>query len=103
MRHSFIKVLLLVAVALSPLQNAYSQASTAAGQITEFDVNGMKVLIKRRPGTPTVAAALFFKGGVRNLTADNAGLESFTLSVAAEGSKSYPRPRLRKETYEAEL
>jgi hypothetical protein len=34
--------------------------------VSEFDVNGMKVLIKKRPGTPTVAAGLFFPGGVRN-------------------------------------
>lgn len=66
--------------------------------VTEFDVNGMKVLIKRRPGTPTVAAGLFFRGGVRNQTAANAGIENFTLDVATEASRSYPRARLRKET-----
>ena len=70
----------------------------AAAQVTEYDVNGMKVLIKRRPGTPTVAAGLFFRGGVRNTSVDNAGIESFALRVAAEGSRSYPRQKLRKMT-----
>jgi len=98
MRRSVFDILLLLAIAVSPLQAVHSQTATTAGQVTEFDVNGMKVLVKRRPGTPTVAAALFFRGGVRNQTADNAGIESFTLSAAAEGSKSYPRPKLRKET-----
>ena len=72
--------------------------ATAADQVTEFDVNGMKVLIKQRPGTPTVAAGLFIRGGSRNMTDDNAGIENFALSVATEGSKSFPLQLLRKET-----
>lgn len=95
-----IKIAFFIALALVPIQFAFSQTTTttAAGQISEFDVNGMKVLIKRRPGTPTVAAGLYFRGGVKNLTADNAGIEAFVLNAALEGSKSYPRQKLRKET-----
>ena len=89
--------LLTFAVTLVPV--GYSQTvTTAAGQISEFDVNGMKVLVKRRPGTPTVAAGLYFRGGVKNLTAENAGIEALALNVATEASKSYPRQKLRKET-----
>lgn len=93
-----LNILLFLALALSPLSATYSQTATVASQVSEFDVNGMKVLIKRRPGTPTVAARLFFRGGVSNLTKDNAGVESFALNVATEGSKAYPRQKLRKET-----
>ncbi len=93
------RIFLLLSICLLPLQTAMSQTGTApANQITEFDVNGMKVLIKRRPGTPTVAAGLFFRGGVRNVTAENAGIENFMLSVATEGSKNFPQQTLRKET-----
>ncbi len=75
------------------------QAGTAtASQVTEFDVNGMKVLVKRRQGAPTVAAGLFIRGGVRNTDAKNAGIENFALSAAVEGSKSFPTQKLRKET-----
>ncbi len=78
---------------------AFGQAAPAAApQVTEFDVNGMKVLVKRRQGAPTVAAGLFFRGGVRNVEPQNAGIENFTLSAAVEGSKSYPTQKLRKET-----
>jgi zinc protease len=77
---------------------AVSAQGSAANQVTEFDVNGMKVLIKQRPGTPTVAAGLFIRGGVRNTTAENAGIESFALSVATEGGKLFPQQVLRKET-----
>jgi zinc protease len=71
------------------------KSSTEA--VTELDVNGLKVLIKRRPSAPTVAAGLFVRGGARNLTAPNAGIENLTLNVAAEGSKNFPRAVLRKE------
>ncbi|HQZ96966.1 MAG TPA: pitrilysin family protein, partial [Pyrinomonadaceae bacterium] len=99
MYRSTIKFVLFISIALTSVQLGYSQTvRTAPGQITEFDVNGMKVLIKRRLGTPTVAAGLYFRGGVKNLTADNAGIEGFALNIAAEGTRSYPRQKLRKET-----
>ena len=54
-----------------------------AALVTELDVNGLKVLIKRRAGSQTVATGLFLKGGSRNITATNAGVESLMLSVMA--------------------
>lgn len=92
------KIALLLTIALAGLCVAQTSTTSAPREIVEFDVAGMKVLIKPRPGTPTVAAGLFFRGGVRNTTTENAGLESFALNVATMGSKSYPRQKLRKET-----
>lgn len=68
-----------------------------AAQVTEFDVNGLKVLVKRRASAPTVAAGLFLRGGVRNIDAKTAGIENLMLSVAVEGGKKYPRQELRRE------
>lgn len=68
-----------------------------AAQVTEFDVNGLKVLVKRRPSAATVAAGLFLRGGVRNIDAKTAGLENLMLSVAVEGGKKFPRQTLRRE------
>ncbi|MCM3872229.1 MAG: insulinase family protein [Pyrinomonadaceae bacterium] len=65
--------------------------------VTEFDVNGLKVLIKRRTGTQTVVAGLFIKGGVRNTTPDKGGVESLMLDTASEATVSFPRERLRTE------
>jgi zinc protease len=70
----------------------------AAALVTEFDVNGLKVLVKRRPGSQTVAAGLFLRGGSRNITQQNAGIESLMLDVATEASANFPRERLRSET-----
>jgi len=65
--------------------------------VTEFDVNGLKVLVKRRAGTQTVVAGLFIKGGVRNSTPDKGGVENLMLDTASEATVSFPRERLRME------
>lgn len=76
----------------------YAQRSVSPDKsITEFDVNGLKVIVKRRPSSPTVSAGLFTRGGVKNQTAKNAGIETLTLATATEASAKYPREVLRKE------
>lgn len=68
-----------------------------AAQVTEFEVNGLKVLLKRRVASPTVAAALFVRGGSRNVTEKNAGIEALMLRSAIEAGKKYPRQTVRRE------
>jgi zinc protease len=68
-----------------------------AAQVTEFEVNGLKVLVKRRPSAPTVAAALFLRGGARNINDKNAGIEGLMLKSAIEAGKKYPRQTVRRE------
>ncbi|HEX8653400.1 MAG TPA: pitrilysin family protein [Pyrinomonadaceae bacterium] len=82
------------APSLASIQNI---EATQAALVTEFDVNGLKVLVKRREGSQTVAAGLFLRGGSRNINASNAGIESFMLSASTEASVSFPRERMRAE------
>jgi zinc protease len=83
---------------LSFVFTGYAQTADSPDKfITEFDVNGLKVIFKRRPSSPTVSAGLFTRGGVKNQTAQNAGIETLTLSTATEASAKYPREALRKE------
>lgn len=72
-------------------------AETAAALVTEIDVNGLKVLLKRRTGSQTVAAGLFLRGGSRNINSANAGIEALMLDLATEASADFPRERLRTE------
>ena len=65
--------------------------------VTEFEVNGLKVLVKRREGSQTVVAGLFLRGGSRNVTAESAGVEALMLDVATEASQNFPREQLRRE------
>ncbi len=88
---------------LSFVITGFSQTAVKSGiadqaaLVTEFDVNGLKVLVKRRQNAPTVAAGLFIRGGARNINGKNAGIENFMLDVATEGSKNFPREVLRRE------
>ncbi|HVQ38238.1 MAG TPA: pitrilysin family protein [Pyrinomonadaceae bacterium] len=79
------------------LQNAQSLVAKQAALVTEFEVNGLKVLVKRREGSLTVAAGLFIKGGSRNITAENAGIEALMLDAATEASTAFPRDKMRDE------
>lgn len=82
---------------LHNLQNAQTLVAKQAALVSEFEVNGLKVLVKRREGSLTVAAGLFIKGGSRNITADNAGIEALMLDAANEASAAFPRSRMRDE------
>lgn len=79
------------------MQRAQSLVASQAALITEFEVNGLKVLVKRREGSQTIGAGLFVKGGARNITAENAGIEALTLDTATEASAAFPRGRMRDE------
>ena len=78
-------------------QSVQSVVAKQASLVTEFDVNGLKVLLKRREGSLTVAAGLFIRGGVTNINAQNAGIETLMLSVATEATTNFPRARMRTE------
>jgi predicted Zn-dependent peptidase len=79
------------------LQNAQTLMAQQAALVSEFEVNGLKVLVKRREGSLTVAAGLFIKGGSRNISAENAGIEALMLDAATEASAAFPRSRMRDE------
>ena len=55
------------------------------GDISIASVGGIQVIVKRVPGAEFAAAQLYIRGGVRNWTATNAGIEKLALSVAASG------------------
>ena len=79
-------------------RRADSVPAAAESLVSEFEVNGLKVLVKRRAGSQTVAAGLFVRGGARNVTAETAGVEALMWDAATEASVAFPRDLLRKET-----
>ena len=96
-RFAIVLLLLLLVQNATFGQAAGTSLSAQVSLVTELDVNGLKVIVKRRPGSATVAAGLFIRGGAVNTTAETAGLESFMLSTATEGSVKFPRETLRRE------
>jgi len=78
-------------------ETVQSVVAKQAALVSEFDVNGLKVLLKRREGSLTVAAGLFIRGGAANINAQNAGIETLMLSAATEATTNFPRERMRSE------
>ena len=72
-------------------------ASAQTSNVSEFDVNGLKVILKRRASAPTISAGLFLRGGVRNFTDKTAGIENLMLNSAIEAGQTFPRQAVRRE------
>ncbi len=87
-----------VALSISAFaQTGFDNVAAQASLVTEFDVNGLKVIYKRRPNSATVAGGLFIRGGARNITEKNAGIERLMLATAVEAGKNLPRATVRRE------
>ena len=74
-----------------------SDYAAQASSVTEFDVNGLKVIVKRRASAPTVSGGLFIRGGARNVDDKNAGIENLMLASATEASAKMPKAIVRRE------
>jgi zinc protease len=60
-------------------------APTTEGNVTVAWIHGMQVIVERIPGAEFAVARLAIRGGVRNWTADRAGVESVALAAAVDG------------------
>jgi zinc protease len=77
---------------------AFAATSVGAQQdstTTSYMLDGVRV-IHRRTTASIVVANLYLLGGVRQATAETAGLESFLLAVTERGTLKYPRDVLRR-------
>ena len=90
-----IAVLLTVSVHAQSVKLGDFSAQAAA--VTEFEVNGLKVIVKRRALSPTVAGGLFIRGGARNIDDKNAGIENLMLATAVQAGQKMPRATVRRE------
>ncbi len=90
-------VFAIFSVSVFSQANGFDTVAAGANLVTEFDVNGLKVIYKRRPGSATVSGGLFIRGGARNLSDKNAGIESVMLATAIEAGKNIPRQTVRRE------
>jgi zinc protease len=79
---------------------AYRHSSPVSADTTtsDFEVNGLHVILRRNTATDVVAANLFLLGGTQQLTPETQGIEAFLLAVGARGSQKFPGAHLRQET-----
>jgi zinc protease len=64
---------------------------------TSFDVNGLRIILRRVTSNEVVAANLYLLGGTRQTGAAQAGLEPFLLEASERGTVGYPRELLREK------
>lgn len=62
-----------------------------------FTSNGIEVILKKETTNQIVGLSVFIKGGSRNLTSENAGIEKLLLQAMMQGSKNYPKDKMVTE------
>jgi predicted Zn-dependent peptidase len=92
----------LCALAITALLSLSAFAQTplppAADSTADFTTaNGLKAIHRRMQGNDVVAVQIYFKGGARNITAKNAGIETLMLEVAQSGTKNFPKSQINRE------
>src|SRR5688572_26180293 len=94
---AFVFAFITLSVSAAAQATGFDGVTAQANLVTEFDVNGLKVIYKRRPNSATVSAGLFIRGGARNISDKNAGIEGLMLSTAIEAGKNIPRQTVRRD------
>lgn len=76
-----LKIYYLIGLFISSFLSIQAQGSSS---VEEFEVEGIKVILKHSP-KEVVSAKMFIKGGTANYTKEKEGIESFALSLAVSG------------------
>lgn len=114
MNRPALRALALAAVSLAPLPLGAqripskplivtSQSSADAGDdtaTTQFDVDGVRVILRRNTANDVVAANLFLLGGTQQLTSATQGIESFLLEASERGTARYRGDATRRRLAE---
>ena len=89
---------LLVASILGAASVAQSQSAVRAPQsvstdttTSEFEVNGLKVILRRNTATDVIAANLYLLGGSRQLTPSTQGIEALLFAASGAMTKQAGR------------
>jgi predicted Zn-dependent peptidase len=69
------------------------------GDVTSATIAGMQLLVKRVPGAELAAVHLYVRGGARNWSAQDAGIEQLALRVATTGGLTLGGKALGKEEF----
>lgn len=69
------------------------------GDAMSATIAGMQLLVKRVPGAELAAVNLYIRGGARNWSAQDAGLEQLALRVATTGGLTLGGKALGKEEF----
>src|SRR5690242_2117674 len=89
----------LAAQSAAPLSFTARTALVAADTATsEFDADGIHVILRHNNASDVIAANLYLLGGVQQVTPATQGIEAFLLAASERGTKNYPKDALRIAT-----
>jgi zinc protease len=88
----------ILTAALLATTSAFSLGAQTDTATTSFDVNGLKVILRRNTANDVVAANVYLLGGTQQLTPATQGIETLLLSASEFGTKSFPRETVRRVT-----
>jgi zinc protease len=91
-------VALIFITALAPCAHAQAPALRPTDATTEFaTANGLKTIYRPVQGNEVIAVRVYFKGGVRNVSPQQAGLETLLFEVAQQGTKNFSKGQINRE------
>jgi zinc protease len=72
-----------------------AQGDTATAM---FEINGLKVILRRNTANDVIAANLYLLGGTQQLTPATQGIETLLLAASELGTKAFPHEAVRRAT-----
>jgi zinc protease len=91
----FVLLVSAVAVLAGTASPSSAQGDTATAT---FEVNGLKVILRRNAANDVVAANLYLLGGTQQLSPATQGIETLLLAASELGTKAFPREAVRRAT-----
>lgn len=88
------------ALAQTPAPAPAAKPATVAATdgTTDFTLaNGLKVIYRRVTSNEVVATRVYFRGGSRNISEKNAGVETLMWEVAQVGTKNFTKSQINRE------
>src|SRR5262245_14265199 len=89
---------LLTMVIFGQAASTAKAPATSNRLTTDFvTANGLKTIHRRITGNEVVAVQVYFRGGTRNISAKNAGIESVLFEASSEGTKNFSKAEINRE------
>jgi zinc protease len=97
---SAVRAFIMAALCCISVFAGVNAQSTAAANDSTTDfvtANGLKIIHRRVQGNEVVAVQIYFRGGSRNITEKNAGIETLLFEVAQQGTKNFSKSQINRE------
>lgn len=89
------RLLRALVIAITVVSVAHAQTDTGT---SAFEINGLRVILRRNTANDVVAANVYLLGGTQQLTPATQGIEVLLLRASERGTARFPREAVRQLT-----